>query len=266
MRKAAIVLCICAGVLFVTCSKSSNPAGGGGGGNNGTVVYTYTTSGDSVYIKRPSGYDSITAYSYCNGSTLVTGYDTSSGPPPSVYYNISGSTLTLRYCQNGCDTGVFTRTGSGTGLPGTWYMTGTQSQYFPETLIISSNTIATPNGKTNSECWSDLFLQDEWPLYSTVFKGSIDSVSCSEIKITGTTSGEQVTITWNSSSGNLTYTSSVSSHAQYTYYANATTCPDSDTPSWWASFLAANLVSTAKKIEIPSTPPVRRHVTRSLFW
>jgi hypothetical protein len=79
--------------------------------------------------------------------------------------------------------------------------------------------------------------------------------------LTGNTTGEVVTITWNASS-DMTYSSSNAGHAAGTVYDNPAWCPN-DEPDWYyAEFLGMNyknLAPAAKRAKKPAVPRVKKH-------
>ncbi|MGA2505942.1 MAG: immunoglobulin domain-containing protein [Chitinispirillaceae bacterium] len=227
--------------------------------NPAPYVWPYTVSGDSMSIYEPP---QISSYTYCNGTTLVTQYDTSGGTF-GMRYTVSGNILSLYECDTVymfCDTENFIRVGTGTGLIGTWIF----NTYLSDTLIFTPTTVAVYFSGSNNYCYADDWMSWDWAYDSIGFKGTAAEISCTQVKITGNTTGEQVTINWNSN-GDMTYTSTNSGHAAYTYYQNPTSCPDDYSPDWYYTFLGQNNTGTPKRAVRPSIPRIRKHQKFLLF-
>lgn len=234
--------------------------------NPAPYVWPYTVSGDSMSIYEPP---QISSYAYCNGATLVTQYDTLGGTF-GMRYTVSGNTLSLNECDTvymSCDTENLTRVGSGTGLIGTWVFT----TYLPDTLwlVFTATTVSVYfTGSSSNYCYADDWMANEWQYDSIGFNGTATELSCTQVRITGNTTGEQVTITWNNN-GDMTYTSTNAAHAAYTYYQNPTSCPDDYTPDWYYSgFIYSNQntpAAAAKRAVRPSVPRIKKHPKFLLF-
>lgn len=230
--KMMLLSAVCAGLLLMSCGKDDNPASPGGGGGNTTpteetMVMPYTISGDTLTIYQPQ---QIRSHKECNGSTLVTEYDTSDADTMVMGFYVSGDTMGI------IDTSgimILLRVGTGTGVIGTWVPADSTSE-MPDKLVINATTV-TAYGGGGDDCPADEYMQYWWPNYSGNFNGTIVMPSCTQVRITGGVTGEVVTITWDAS-GNMTYTSSNTSRTAYTYLENPTSCPNNSEPSWfWAS-------------------------------
>lgn len=256
MRKRLMLFCVVAmgaGLVMWTCSKKSNPSGPGGGDNGGgnTQTLTYYVSGTDIIATFPQ---EITAYSYCNGNSLVTENDTSYEYISTMPYSISGNTLTL---IQSTDTAYYDRSGTGSGLTGTWVVVSAPYGW-PSQLDVTATTIVATFSGPNS-CYADDFMSFDWAYDSIGFNGTAQKISCSQVKVIGKTTGDTVTITWNDN-GDMTYTSA--GHAAYTYYENPTSCPDDYSPSWYYTFLGQNNTGTPKRAVRPSIPRVKKHPVR----
>jgi len=227
--------------------------------NQAQEGYPYTVSGNTMTVYRP---EEIGSWSYCSGGypdTLVTQYDTSYADTMVFTYNVSGNTLTLD--MGGGQPATLTRVGSGTGLIGSWTPNDTGYD-LPDTLIFTATTVY---GSGNNDCNASEWINYQWPGYSAGFNGTAVELSCTQVLITGNTTGEQVGITWNSN-GDMTYTSTEGTHDSHTWYENPTLCPNPWQPSWWWTFINGNAPTpAAKKAVRPSVPPMKRHPKRSLF-
>jgi hypothetical protein len=217
---------------------------------------TYEISGDLITIHFPA--DTYTS-TYCDYSadTLVTDVYIDSAYTETDTFSLSGNTLTV--WGPGPDTTiVFTRVGSGSGIQGTW----TTTMYGATVTLVITATTLTMTESDISYCVADDFMTYYPYMYDTAyFAITATKLSCTQVRLTGDTTGEQVTITWNSN-GDMTYTSNRTGspyyHTAYTYYANPTTCPNNYEPDWFWSypdgFLTTNMKGIGKKAVAPSAP------------
>jgi hypothetical protein len=242
------VIALCAGLLVWTCSKKSPTGPGDGGGGEVVETYSYTATGTVLYITIP---EEIVQYSYCLGTTLVIDYDTTTGGTMSINYAITGDTLMLFIMS---DTIRFLRSGTGSGLIGTWVAIG-DVEDGPTKLVFSASTVEV----TSEDCNADDYIDWDWPFDSAYYYLTLTRVSCNQLQLTGTVSGETVTLTWNSA-GDCTFTSTDGSHTQYTCYANPTYCPNDQVPSWYYSgFLSPNSRSAKQAARTPAPRPRKQH-------
>jgi hypothetical protein len=223
MKKAVAVFCMFAAVFIVTCSKEDNPAGPGGGPNSMTM--SYTLSGNMIIISQPQ---TIESYSYCNGATLVTRYDTSEAGSDTSTFALSNNDNTLTIDGQM----ILTRVGTGSGVLGQWTGGGMDISIGPSTITAT---------ESSSYPYADDFI--EYDLPNDLGEITATKASNTQVILTGTT-GETVTITLSSSSE--TYSSSNSAHATGTYYSDPVACPN-DVPSWYDEFLSDNGASMFKK-------------------
>ena len=240
--------------------------------NRGPETLTYTVLGDSITITMPQ---QIYANTYCNGNTLAIRYDTSLGWIQTMWFNVSVNTLSL---DQGGNIATLTRVGSGTGLIGTWTPDIPGSD-MPDTLIFDATTI-TVYGTGGNSCPADNYLQYRWYWDTSSqngnLNGTIVELSCTQVRITGNVTGEQVTITW-ASNGDMTYTSTSTNPVRtpHTWYENPTSCPNNDSPDWWwtqypdnSGFMNQNQKAStaAKRAAVgPSVPVMKRHSRSGLF-
>jgi hypothetical protein len=225
MKKAAAILCMCAAVLMVSCAKKNNNPTGPGGGDN-TMTMTYTMLGtDRIVISNPQ---EISTETYCNGNTLVTLTDTSEASTDTMGFELSGNGDTLSI-----EGMIFARTGTGTGIQGSWTSTMGSVQIGPSTITVIESS------SSDADYFIEDWIDDPQADNVTVTKASANSVT-----MTGNTTGEIVTITF--SSTGISYSSTLSEHAAGTYYYNPTSCPNND-PEWYYEFLMANSSGFNKK-------------------
>jgi hypothetical protein len=261
---------------FLSCGPSSgnyvtNPSGGN---PTSTMTGTYRISGDSIYVTPSNPIDTV--YSYCFGDSLVLYIDTikESGMP----YSISNNTLIFTNTDPSMNgTGytmaivmTYSRQGTGVGVEGTWNAVSVvytvQSGTAPDSIrqeidsmnamfnrILASGDATAQyifsNGQFTSNSsysynWTDNFVSSwtKCSLYGTdtcSYAVTVVKLSSSSVKLVGKTSGETVTITWNSK-GDETFTSSDPAHTAHTYYANPKQCPNDYQPTWFITFLTAN--------------------------
>jgi hypothetical protein len=254
MRKTAMLFCVgtaAAGLLWLTCNKS--PSGPGDGGIGPTSeTFSYTSTGTEITISIPAQ-----TYSWCNNNTLMT--YTYPGQNMTMPYSISGDTLRI---TTGNDTAAFTRSGSGSGLIGTWTPVD-QGQDGEEGWIAFTSTAVTI---TTYDCsYADDFIEG-WNMGGTyadsaTYAVTVEKLSCSQVRLTGLTTGEVVTITWNAS-GDATYSSATAGHAAGTVRENPASCPN-EPPDWYYSeFLGMNLKNlapAAKKARKPAGPRMKKN-------
>ncbi|MBN2189196.1 MAG: hypothetical protein JW699_07065 [Chitinispirillaceae bacterium] len=257
MRTTARLFCsaiVCAaGLLWLTCNKS--PSGPGDGGIGPTSeTYTYTCTGTEVTISIPA-----LSYSWCNTNDILVTY-TIPAFDMTVPYSISGNGDTLTAAM-GNDTAVFIRSGSGSGLIGTWFPVDQEQTEFIQMVFTSASVTI-----TTYECeYADDFIEG-WNTGgafadSATYAVTVEKISCSQVKLTGLTTGEAVTITWNADD-DATYSSSNTNHVQAIVYENPTSCPN-EVPAWYESeFLGMNyknLAPAAKRASKPAGPRVKKN-------
>jgi hypothetical protein len=249
------VFAMAAGLAIWTCSKKSNPSGPGGGDiGGGNTSWNYTISGNTIIIQHPA--DTVT-YSYCDTTKLVTETDTESAYTEIDTFSLNGNTMTVNGIGDSGTPVVFTRVGSGSGVQGQW-----QGQIYGENITVQVTSSTITFSQFTTYCYADDWMSFDWAYDSIGFNGTAAELSCTQVRITGSTTGEQVTITWNSN-GDMTYTSNKAGHAAYTYYENPTSCPDDDTPSWYyTDFFGQNYTGIPKRAVRPSIPRVKKHPVR----
>lgn len=224
-----------AGMLLYTCSKKSNPTGPDDGGDT-VPTYSYIKIGDTSGTLRITIPEQIDTSRYCDpiDDTLVSTYDTI--PLHYVLYSftLAGSALTL--IRN--DTAVYSRSGSESGITGTWTAADTVPD-FPVRMVFTDTSVALSFVVTGN-CEGDDYIQYLWPLDSADYYLTLNRISCTRLELYGTVSGETVTMSWNAE-GDLTVTSSNAAHAAHTRYTNPLSCPNSEYPDWYyAEFLNPN--------------------------
>jgi hypothetical protein len=237
MNNRAVIFCAAAlgaAFLLLTCSKK-NPAGPDEEGNNNQTVqtYLYTKTLATITVSIPQGIDTTR---YCDplADTLVTAYDTVPAHVKIFPYVISaaGDTLTIY------DTIDFMRSGTGSGLIGSWISISTVED-FPIRLAFTDTAVAM-TFENVPYCYADDFIDYDWALDSASYAVSLQRVSCTQVRLTGDSTHEVVTITWNNS-GDKTFSSSDPGHVQHTWYENPASCPNEENPDWYyAEFLNGN--------------------------
>jgi hypothetical protein len=219
MKKVAAIAGLCAALVLVVCDQSNNPAGTGGTGQNSTN-YTYTVSGDTIIVYTPL----VTQIrSSCLNNTLVSRLDTleeASIDTLTFVLTDNGNTLTLD------QKAVLTRVGTGTGIQGTWTAISESL-----TLTIGPSTITS----TVTRDYADNFVK-VWNRRPPADQVTVAKASANLVTLTGTTTGEVVTILW-SGAGDMTYSSN--GKTTTTVYENPVACPNSP-PDWYGAFLSAN--------------------------
>jgi hypothetical protein len=165
----------------------------------------------------------------------VTEYDTTTAYIRIYSFGISGTTLTFIRV----DTAVYNRSGSGSGLPGTWIATDTVEN-LPVQMVFTEDSVAFTMAPA-AECYADSeYVRYLWPLDSADYRLTINRTSCSQVQLTGDSTHETVTMTWNAS-GDMTMTGSISGHTAHTWYKNPLSCPNDQYPDWYYSeFLGPN--------------------------
>ncbi len=277
----------CAAALLAGCGdKGAGP--GSSAGPDGTrftmETITYQVQGstivESVQMVMPGG-------TYCDLDTLVRTSDTTMTENDTTAFDLTGDTLRLLQVPeimsvSGAVIQPYTqmlRKGNGTGLTGVW--TDPTAGYTVLSGTPTSDEIAEENA--NNASFSDLYgltveyditssqisiylsgqldlasiFISNWdygldptfyPADSAMYNITLQKVSPKKLILTGSTSGESVTINWNVLSGTFldikyteVFTSSNPAHTSYTYYSNPQTCPDDEYPLWWDnSFLPDN--------------------------
>jgi hypothetical protein len=196
--------------------------------NRGPEVMTYTITNDTMHLVQPTRIDSRTQ---CNGNTLVTTYDTSLGGIMNIKFSVSGNTMSL-YLDSIPTT--LSRIGSGSGLIGTWVPNDTAAS-MPDTLVFSATILTAYGGGGNgNSCRADDYMLYSWPNDTAYFNGTAVQLSCTQVRLTGTVTGEVVTITYDAI-GNMTYTSTNTARTPYTWYQNPASCPNNWSPDWFYS-------------------------------
>jgi len=230
MQKRALVVCAAAAAaalsLLLTCSKSSNPSGPGEVNSTTTETYSYTTlGGNTIVVSFPQ---KIYSGSYCNGSAVISYHDTVPAFDDTMFYYFSGDSL---FVGNGW---ALIRAGSGSGLTGRWDMVH-WDQGGPDMVDISASTVIA----TFYNCHgTDFMAYNSSYIASHYTHVSVAQLGCNTVRLTGSTTGEVVTLTWDSD-GNMTYSSSDSLHASKIVYENPATCPNNP-PDWYNLFLTGN--------------------------
>jgi hypothetical protein len=237
MRKRVAFFCAvtaAAGLLLWTCGKKSNPAGPPPDDGKTAATYSYIIIGNTIRVSIPERVDT-TRYCAPVADTLVTTYNTTAAHFMLYSYNISSNILTLVRIN----TAVYDRSGTGTGIIGSWIVASAVTD-FPTQMVFTDDSVAVTMAPT-AECYADSeYVRYLWPLDSADYRLTINRTSCSQVQLTGDSTHETVTMTWNAS-GDMTMTGSISGHTAHTWYKNPLVCPNNQYPDWYYSeFLGPN--------------------------
>jgi hypothetical protein len=242
---------VCAGLLVLTCSKNDNPSGPGGVNS----TWTYTVSGTDLIVSHPQSIETDCAGSYVTADTTFAYSDTS-------WFALSVNSDTMFVEGDQGDTMFLTRIGTGTGIQGQWLMSQGD---FEATIEVGTQTI------TASTCFGDIFMAGEALWIELSYNITVSQLSCSSVRLTGNTSGEQVTINYTQTGNSpdnmdadITYSSSNAQHAPGTVFANPTTCPN-DEPGWLDTFLLENNAAPAAKSAAQPALPAMKFPKIRLF-
>jgi hypothetical protein len=244
-------------VAIMQCGKD-NPAGPGsltpGPGYVKAMEMSYTLSGTNQIT-------TISTSTKCNGSLLVTVFDTSND----VYFVTAESLYVLDTMGGTTDTSAAARRiGTGTGLTGPWSQYDSSMGMGMELLyVISSTTVQGWVKKTDliSGLRTSFAAADS---SGTTFTGiPLDTSAADRILFTGKTTHEVVTLSI-ADNGAFRWSSTNSSHAteDINVFARPVTCPDNNLrsiPTWFPEFAAAN-ASLAKLPALAKT-----HFTLKIF-
>lgn len=250
--------CIVTCIIVLNCNdkSNSNPTS-----PSALVERTedYSVSGNNLFLYIPAG-----ANNYCDSITLII----SPADTTVERFEISGTTLTT-FDSPDSSGGysdstviiqtytVFNRVNGGPGLTGTWSLTRNSYNILRGTLTASEKSSldseSTFPGDAQIEfsdgivhiranvSYADVFMQT-WKSIGAPFAITVLELSAAKVQMTGTMSGEVVTLTYDNS-GNGTFSSSVPGHIPGTVYDRPASCPNS-APAWFESFLQANYTSS----------------------
>lgn len=230
MKKAVALFCVVAAVLMVTCAKKDNPTGPGG---NAINTMTYTVSGDKIIVSNPQ-----TIYTECDSNNILVS-DTTHASIDTATFVLSNNNNFMVVKHSDGEIDSLTRVGTGSSIQGQW----TSARGY--TVDIGASTI------TLTLDYADM-LVSEFDYMSSYVNVTIAKTSSNSVTITGNISHEVVTISINSSTGDVTYSSTVSSHAAATVYANPTSCPN-DGPAWLEEFFMANPKIAKNAVSAPTS-------------
>ncbi len=262
-------------------------------------TYSSQTVGDSLLIITIA---KDTTYNYgttCNGGdTLQMDTVTMKAGADTVKCRVVGDSMIMVDSTKVLGSGAviitglpLTRSGSGTGILGTWVNNTFSSSYsvisgtlttaekdsldaFYQTLNLlinvrywTVNEVLQIGPSSYSITGSEAFDVVGYYLSEAYAETSIVSMSISRpspntIRIIGNKDLDTVTETFESAPGGNfysanyteTFTSSIPANTEYVYYTNPTACPDNTTPPWDASFRAANPKTHGK---VSSNPVLR---------
>jgi hypothetical protein len=230
----ALALCTAA---IMQCT-SNDPTGGGsaipGPGYVKAMEMFYTVSGTNRIT-------TIRTNTECNGSILVTTFDTSLD-----MYIVTAESLYVLDTMAGTDTSAAAvRLGSGTGLIGTWRESNS-SLGLDIDLIYVISSISIQGWVKKSDLIAGIRASfAEADSSGSAFSGfTIDTSVADRIMITGNTTHEVVTLTI-ADNGAFRWSSSNPLHAteDINMFSGPATCPENDLgpiPSWYLEFAMAN--------------------------
>jgi hypothetical protein len=278
-----------AALSLLSCSKSSPTVYSGGQLYSETETLTYSSSGSILYVTNP-----LDIYRYCDGTNLIA--DTSYPETMPLSFVLSGNALTLTALDTLDSSQAvvqqntnLARVDAGSDIQGTWrelpgtyhIVSGTPTAGELQDLdgqlaslqcqlsYMSNGVRITAAQITISTTYSaaDDFIAtwngtcNEQSADSTGEAITVRKINESTVQLTGTKSGEKVTITTDAQN-NISYTSSIAANTAYTYYDNPTTCPDDYAPAWFTTFVTANSSSStlAKHPAMPGKLHAPRHV------
>jgi hypothetical protein len=252
-----------------------------------TGTYTQTTiGGKTAIILTVNSPLSIDTSADCNGDILEVEYDTTPAQTSidTTVYELNGNQLVI--LESGYDTietavilgtTCLTRKGTGTTITGVWHMdsisyriiSGTlstadkaeldaeiaQQNVFMKSILVDIQLTGTEMKYYVSYQMSEILLQSflvQAEFFDTCLAMTYAVSGANSIKITGGLSGEVVTITMDAKTQDMTYTSSVAGHAEYTDYGTPVSCPNEGMPEWYEDFLVDNFKMTAECIDLLS--------------
>jgi hypothetical protein len=255
MRKVMTISCIFAmSAGLMLCNKTSNSVGSGGA----EIAWSYITKPNDTIIMTDPG----TTFTWCD-SANPNQRDTSIQAPAkdTMLYTLSGNTMVVMD-QYGDTQAVCTRSGTGSGMVGTWNTVFYQGSDNGMNVTMNGTIQVTASTFTlTSVCNAHLFMAEEGSFYSEPeFNITDTEVSCSQVRMTGNTSKEVVTASFSQpvldfdyiGDCNITFTSSNARHAAFTLYADPATCPN-EMQAWFDTFLIANPGTVAKRVEPSSS-------------
>ncbi len=272
----------CASLLALAACNSTGPGSSSPDSPLSSAgAYNISADGKGLVIRSVSP--------YCEGSNLIRDPYTDSEA-----FSLSGNTLvisipdTLGYFGVVTQSLTFTRSGSGSGLPG-----GVWKQQSRVYQITSGSTrtlplrkarrqrqrrgggrrgFSIPSCRRSSSCTADSaydyanvqqaeeFLAD-WNLGdSAEYSINVTAAGADVAQLKGKKTTQTVRITYAANAAtSLTYTTDVAGDSAFQFYQMPTSCPDPDAPNWYYAFLSANAKSSsfAKAAALAKSSPVR---------
>jgi hypothetical protein len=233
----------------------------------------YVISGDSLVVNGPDGI--IACDSSCYGDSMERYCDTAE--VTALLYKLDGDTLYISEDEDQkdqMDSGaeyriwfVLKRSGGGAGLQGIWTFIGgaytilSGSPTAAEIAEIAdaaremiqdadegiqyeiTSTHMNTYAITDDEPWTIVELMADNLIFdTTLYNITITVADSATATLKGNTTGETVTLTFDSQTGDLTYKSTHAGHAAHTYYDQPTVCPNRYRPEWFDGFLSDNRI------------------------
>jgi hypothetical protein len=191
-------------------------------------------------IQLASFQDSI----YCNDSAMV---HVALDSLRVEYLITSANGLTLYWPDNGdVDTNEYVRSGSGSGLVGTWLRDTilTQSKYLDtisETVTIRSDNAFLRTLASRINFVHFYISEILYPGYLAPYNVTLDTnLGPMALKIFGNVTQEIVTIQ-RLQNRDILFKSSLLAHSDYTFYFSPDSCPNPQWPAWLGGVLSGNL-------------------------
>lgn len=265
---APMALILCA-ASFTGC-LTGNSANGASGTVLGDEVHSeeYTVSGNRIIT--PVSSDTVR---YCSGDSMRT--EIYPDGPDSLEYSISDRVLSISNPPNTLQSGavmqwafLYTRSGYGSGLEGSWTFSGldyriisgamtaaekTENDHQRDykgplfelirtTLVFGDGLWRTFQDRSDARImivtWNGALFADPAEADSAKYDIALREVDAKTVELQGRKSGETVRL--ERTSEGTVYTSDRAGHAPFTYYTDPKTCPN-DGPEWYDAFKSANL-------------------------
>ena len=250
-------VCVAA-LIFLSLSCGDSTSGNGNpvqptkAGYTITASYPYTSAGDSIVATMNVNMCDSTGLKHVTTMTMK--------------YIITGETLSVWYASSTGDALsadqsagilVYLRQGRGSGLIGTWTMIGGKDSLSSPVDTTgagySTSDVTEFTGTTMDSYCKGTPAQNAYETYKALFASmpeyqiTVTQPNDLTVQLHGATSGETVSITYAADYSSITFSSSVQGNAPHTYYLNPSTCPNDIMPTWFYSFLEANITPTTSK-------------------
>jgi hypothetical protein len=266
---AAIPFALLLASALTGCSNVSNPEEPGQSGLESKPTLSYLLEGDRIINPARTTTDFN-----CLGDApdqVITQIK-----PDTMRFRIEGSTLTFFYAPEAANSGatvahkaIYQRSGSGSGLEGTWKLTdqgyeivtgaltaAEKSDYDSELketkhqLDFSTVLMEFAGGKITNQLdlntaglfmarWNGTDPELQGDPESAKYFMTAQALDKKRVQLKGLKTGETVQITA-TSLGDVTYTSDNPAHARHFYDHDSRSCPNQHQPDWYAKFMSDN--------------------------